>query len=303
MDLLHVFRGPNLLRFPCRFYLEACLTTLGRVFPKSMAKPAPLSPFDLTIKRVLPSASPYVFVGDPVLPSNVEYVLETSVHKACCLCGGTWWCARSHSHTHVEDGQFGLHRYCCWCPDLPQGLADAFPVLVLISWCFPSPSFTSTTYRSFGFIQNYWTGWVLPPWSSLSWSTDKPWKQMCLVLSPYPPSCHVCVKDCSITIKISMSFSCWKSVHGIPRSCVVLVTMQSIVIRKRRGDRRHLRHTPVGTLKWSARQPWWTVWLVEVSNARRIMHRKKRKYCNSKPRRLSHQYFWISEKIQNVHLS
>ena len=50
-------------------------------FCKSMAEPVPLPAFDLTVEGVLFCFAPYIFVGDPVLPLGVEYVLETSVYK------------------------------------------------------------------------------------------------------------------------------------------------------------------------------------------------------------------------------
>ena len=59
----------------------------GRGFPKGMAKPAPLSPFDLTVKRVLSCSAPRSIVGDPVLPLDVECVWETCVYKCLqCVC-------------------------------------------------------------------------------------------------------------------------------------------------------------------------------------------------------------------------
>ena len=57
------------------------LDYIGRRFPNSMAKLVPVSSFDLTVNRVLSYSAPYFFVGDPVMPLSVEYVLETSVYK------------------------------------------------------------------------------------------------------------------------------------------------------------------------------------------------------------------------------
>ena len=59
----------SLVDIPCKSMLDYA----GR-FSKSMAKPAPLSPFDLTVKRVLSCSIPFFIVSDPVLQPNVEYV-------------------------------------------------------------------------------------------------------------------------------------------------------------------------------------------------------------------------------------
>ena len=46
-----------------------------------MAKPAPLSPFGLTVLRVLSCCSQYLLVGESVLPLDMECILEASVYK------------------------------------------------------------------------------------------------------------------------------------------------------------------------------------------------------------------------------
>ena len=52
---------------------------------RSMSKPAPLSHFDLTARRVQPCSTPYFFVGDYVLPLDVGSVSETTVFKGLSI--------------------------------------------------------------------------------------------------------------------------------------------------------------------------------------------------------------------------
>ena len=48
-------------------------------FFKSMVKEAPLSPVDLTVKRVMSSFAENLFAADPVMSPDVKYVSELGV--------------------------------------------------------------------------------------------------------------------------------------------------------------------------------------------------------------------------------
>ena len=74
------------LSFPLWIPSTGMSDKAGRRFSKSMAKPAPLSPFDLTVKRDLSSSTPHFFLAGPALPLAAEYVLEASVTNLCGLC-------------------------------------------------------------------------------------------------------------------------------------------------------------------------------------------------------------------------
>ena len=80
----NALQGPPLLCLPGEFHQRAFTIELEEGFPKGMAKAAPPSPLDLTIKNYLACSSSYFFDNYPVWPLSVEYALKTSVHKGSC---------------------------------------------------------------------------------------------------------------------------------------------------------------------------------------------------------------------------